>query len=203
MSELIFGTSNPAKISQVQGALLPVDVTVRGIGDFGIELDVPEDGPTAADNARVKALAYAKELGQSVFSMDNGLYLDGLADDEQPGIYVRRIPGSTERPTDEEMIQYYTDLIAGHGGQMEGHWDFAVAIATAAGDVHETVIQSPRYFTATRSPKVIDGYPLESIQIDPESGKYISEMSTEEQDAFWQKAIGEPLAEFVQDFLTR
>ncbi len=42
------------------------------------------------------------------------------------------------------------------------------------------------------------GYPLESIQIDPQSQKYISEMTQDEQNNFWQKAIGQPLLEFVQ-----
>jgi hypothetical protein len=39
--------------------------------------------------------------------------------------------------------------------------------------------------------------PLESIQIDPESGKYISEMNPGERAAFWQKTLGEKLRNFV------
>jgi hypothetical protein len=39
---------------------------------------------------------------------------------------------------------------------------------------------------------------LESIQIDPETGKYISEMTTEEQAEFWQRTLGSKLCSFVK-----
>ncbi|MFL5802701.1 MAG: hypothetical protein ACJ8CR_13285, partial [Roseiflexaceae bacterium] len=42
------------------------------------------------------------------------------------------------------------------------------------------------------------GYPLESLQIEPEGGKYISEMTSEEQDAFWQRIVGKELCLFVR-----
>ncbi len=197
MAELIFGTNNRAKIAQIQGALKPLGLTVRGIGEFGITLDVPENGVTAQENARIKASAYAAAARRPVFSMDNALYLDGLSDTEQPGLHVRRIPGSTDRPSDEELITYYTHLIATHGGTMTGRWEFAIAIVSPDGKIAETTITSPRQFTATASQQVVDGYPLESLQIEPATGKYISEMTINEQDQFWQRAIGQPLMEFI------
>src|SRR5687768_17134694 len=108
MTELLFGTNNPGKITQIQGALRPLAITVRGIGEIGIELDVPEDGATAAENARIKATAYASAAGRPVFSMDNALYLAGLSDSDQPGLHARRLPGSTSRPTDAQMVTYHT-----------------------------------------------------------------------------------------------
>jgi len=44
---------------------------------------------------------------------------------------------------------------------------------------------------------MIPGYPLESIQIDPASGAYLSEMPPEEQAIFWQQKIGRELCEFL------
>ena len=129
--------------------------------------------------------------------MDNALYLDGLADADQPGLNVRRVPGSAGRPTDEEMLAYYTRLIAGNGGTMNGHWEFAIALAGPDGSLAEATIKSPRQFTHVASNKVMDGYPLESIQIDPATGKYVSEMTTDEKDVFWQRVIGRPMMEFV------
>lgn len=197
--ELVFGTSNPAKITQVQAALDPLGVVVHGIGEFGVRLDVPEGGSTAQQNARIKALAYAHAFTRTVFSMDNALYLDGLSSADQPGPYVRRFPGGSERPSDSEMLRYYIGLIEQHGGSMTGHWDFAVAIATHRGRLAETSIRSLRHFSATSTSRIIDGYPLESIQIDPDSGKYVADMSAVEQAEFWQSAIGAPLMKFVRD----
>ncbi len=195
--ELLFGTENKAKIDQVQGTLEPLGVLVRGINELGINLEVPEDGVTAAENARAKARAYARAAGRPVFSMDNALYLDGLPDDEQPGLHVRRIPGSTGRPSDREMLNYYAKLVESHGGSMKGHWEFAVTIAAPEGGIAEATIRSPRQFTAIRSQHIVEGYPIESIQIDPASGKCIADMTAAEQAQFWQHAIGQPLMQFV------
>lgn len=196
VKELIFGTGNQAKIQQVQ-SVLGDSVRVRGVNEFDIDIKVREDGKTAQENARKKATAYASALRRTVFAMDNALYLKGLADNEQPGLYVRRV-GGVERLTDQEMIESYRALIASQGEQIEGYWESGVSIARPDGTSVEDSIISPRIFVAKASDRMVPGYPLESIQIDPETGKYISEMSAEEQSRFWQQNIGEPLSRFIQ-----
>ncbi len=198
MKEILFGTSNQAKIKQLQGALAPIGISVRGVADKALLPQVEENGTTAQENARKKAVAYAKHLGAEVLSMDNALYFDRLSPEEQPGVNVRRIKGSAARPADEEMLEYYSKLIARFGDRTTGRWEFAICAAAPSGEYRETTIISPRIFEKTPSSKIIPGYPLESLQIDPATGKYISEMSQEEQDLFWQRTIGKPLQEFVE-----
>lgn len=198
--ELIFGTGNQAKIKQIKDVLGPVGVKVRGVSEFGLTIDVVEDGKTAQENAKKKAVAYAKALGKTVFAMDNALYFKGVAENEQPGLHVRRV-GGEERSSDEDMIDNYVKLIEAHGGNLEGWWEFALSIAYPDGSSVEHSIESPRSFVSKPSDKVVPGYPLESIQIEPESGRYVSEMTEEEQAAFWQEKIGEPLVEFVMSNL--
>lgn len=198
MKEILFGTTNEAKIKQVRGALALINIGVRGVADKEMLPKVNEDGKTAVENARKKALAYAQALREPVFSMDNALYLEGLVDEEQPGLNVRRMNGYPERPSDEQMLEYYSRLISRLGGKINGYWEFGVCLATLEGKTWEAIIKSPRIFVEKPSKIIVAGYPLESIQIEPESGRYISEMSQEDQDAFWQKAIGQPLVKFVQ-----
>ncbi|HEX9439174.1 MAG TPA: bifunctional glutamate N-acetyltransferase/amino-acid acetyltransferase ArgJ, partial [Roseiflexaceae bacterium] len=126
------------------------------------------------------------------------LYLQSLTDAEQPGIHTRRIDGSG-RATDEALLAHYSKQIERLGGRADGHWEFAVCVATGRGQIFERTIVSPRTFVDKPSQQVIPGYPLESIQIEPESGMYISEMSPDEQDAFWQKTIGKELCAFIQE----
>ena len=194
--ELIFGTSNRAKIDQIQAALGDANIIVRGINEFDIQIDVVEDGATAQENAKKKAIAYAKAIGRTVFAMDNALYFNGIDDSEQPGVFVRRL-GGIERSSDEEMINSYTGFIEKHGKRLDGWWDFGVSIANANGTSVEDSIISPRLFVSEASKRVVPGYPLESIQIDKDTGKYISEMNSREQALFWQKNIGDQLKEFV------
>ena len=198
MNQLIIGTTNEAKVKQIKGALLPLGVQVDGIKDKNSLPEVKEDGKTAQDNARKKAIVYAKALDRVVLSMDNALFIDGLKDEEQPGINVRRINKTDERPSDSELLEHYSLLISGLGEKVGGHWEFAICVASPEGEISEITINSQRVFVSKPSSAVVDGYPLESIQIDPDSGKYISEMSQDEQDLFWQKAIGTQLCNFVK-----
>ncbi|MFA5828568.1 MAG: non-canonical purine NTP pyrophosphatase [Candidatus Shapirobacteria bacterium] len=198
MKAILFGTTNNAKIKQIEGALAPAHIIVKGITDKGLLPTVDENGKTAAENAHKKAIAYAKTLGEPVFSMDNALYINGLPPENQPGLNVRRINGYPNISSDEQMLKYYSDLILGLGGEVGGYWEFGLCIATPEGKTWETTIKSPRTFTAQPSPQIVEGYPLDSIQIDPESGKYLSEMTQPERDLFWQKTIGQPLLKFFR-----
>lgn len=199
MKELIIGTSNAAKKKAIQAALSPLGMIVRGTDDLGIFIDVPEDGPTVQANARQKSRTYAQVVGQPVLSMDNALYLQGLPEDAQPGIYTRRIRGKTDRATDAELLVYYARIIETLGKTIHGHWEYALCMADTQGHIVEKTCLSPRLFVSQPCAALLPGYPLESLQIEPESGKYIAEMPEEEQAAFWQKGIGQFLADFVQE----
>lgn len=198
MKELIIGTTNQAKVNQIKGALLPLGIIVNGVEDKSLLPEVIEDGLTAQANAQKKALAYAQALGKTVLSMDNALYIEGLESDKQPGINVRRINGRTDRPTDQEILEHYQLLVSGLGDGVSAHWEFAICVVTPEGKISETTIISPRIFVSKLSQIVTPGYPLESMQIDPSSGQYISEMTRDQQDLFWQKAIGKELCDFVK-----
>lgn len=197
MKHITVGTINPAKIKQIRDALSLKNIEVEGLPpDMKFE-SIKEDGATAQENARKKALFYSIRLNKAILSMDNALYFDGLKPEQQPGLNVRRIAGRDDRPTDEELTDHYKKLIIGLGKQINGHWEFAFCVAYPDGTIKETTIISPRIFVSESSDKVIPGYPLESLQIDPKSNKYTSEMTPDEQNAFWQKTIGVPLCKFV------
>lgn len=198
MKELIIGTGNAAKKKAIGSVLIPLGLTIRGTDDLGITLEIPEDGATARENARKKSLLYAQAAGQPVLSVDNALYLEGLPAEKQPGIHTRSIPGKTGRATDQELLAFYAQTIERLGGRMNGHWEWALCLADAHGRICEHSFFSPRIFVGTPSPRLLPGYPLESIQLDPQSGTYVAEMSEEEQAAFWQKTIGQALVDFVQ-----
>jgi len=195
MRTIVFGTKNLAKIAQIQGALRDVNIEVVGLPE---DLEIPEEnGETAQENAREKATTYATVLGKPVLSMDNALFIEGLSPEKQPGIHVRRIGGTSDRPTDKELLDYYSALVGRFGNRVNGRWEFALCYARPDGTLEEGKIVSPRIFVSTPSSKMVPGYPLESIQVNPMSGKYISEMEQDEQDAFWQRAIGQELLSFV------
>lgn len=199
MHVIVLGTTNPAKKQLVQAALAPLDVVVRGTDDLGIAITVEEDGATAQENARKKSLAYARAAGRPVLSIDNALSFTGLPNEEQPGVNTRAVPGVTGRATNEELLRHYTDVIQRLGSSIDGHWEFAFCIADTSGSIVERTVLSARRFVSAPTSSRIPGFPLESIQIDPKTGRYIADMTSDEQDAFWQEIVGRELCDFVSE----
>ncbi len=62
MRSITMGTTNQAKIAQIGGALSLIGVEVNGVSDKRLLPQVVEDGLTAQENARKKAVAYAQAL---------------------------------------------------------------------------------------------------------------------------------------------
>lgn len=195
---LIYGTKNPSKIAQVQDALKDLEIQVVGLGD--LEITVDEDGKTPEENARKKAIEYSNVLQQTVLSMDAALYFNDIADNLQPGLYVRRIPGHTHA-SDAEVLTYYQKLINDHGGTLTGYWEFSFALGYPDGRSDAFNARAPRNFVGTPNATILPGYPLESLQIDPQTGKYITELTKEEQADRWRQPLGEPLANFIKKHL--
>lgn len=197
MEEIIYGTVNPAKVSQMRDILEPLEVTVRGLSDFGEIPSVEETGKTAEENARLKAIGYAKIIDQPVLSMDTGLYFNDLPDDQQPGLHVRRIDGN-DRASDEELIQHYTDLAQKMGNEIKAFWRYAYAIAWPDGTCVSFTADAHRIFVNVPSKRRTPGYPLESLQVDPATRQYIADMTDVERAEFWRSQNSEKLQQFIK-----
>jgi len=108
MKEIVFATGNPTKAKRFSNGLEKEDVKVLSLKDLNLELDVKEDGKTAIENALIKARACYKATNMPSIGMDDTLYLEGVPDDKQPGLFVRRVNGKTLN--DEEMILLARDV---------------------------------------------------------------------------------------------
>lgn len=112
--KLLYGTGNPAKIEAMKCRLSGFDLEIIGLRDLHKNIpSVPEDGNTPLENAKQKALAYYQAFHIPVFSCDSGLYIDGIPEEEQPGVHVRTIHG--KYLTDEEMMEHYAGLALKYG----------------------------------------------------------------------------------------
>jgi XTP/dITP diphosphohydrolase len=88
--KILVATTNPGKIAELH-ELLPAELTLMGLNDFGDIAEVPETGETFAENARIKALGYAQATGLVTISDDSGLVIDALGG--QPGVKSARFCG--------------------------------------------------------------------------------------------------------------
>lgn len=175
--QLLFGTTNPAKLQQMRALLAPLPVHLVSPADLGLQLHVAEDGDTPTANALIKANAYFAAAGVPTLAVDIGLLIDALPPEQQPGAFVRRFRGATVEATDDETLAYYQHLLAAIGGQSSGQWLVAVVLALAPERLICETFTLTTHFTAVPSPVRLPGEPLAPLQIDRTTGIYYAELS--------------------------
>jgi hypothetical protein len=152
-------------------------IDLIGVRSLGLEVAEPAEGDDIEANAILKAIAYARAAAMPCIANDYGLQLDGLPADEQPAARVRRHAGSSGSASDEEMMAFYVERIRALGGSTMGTWTGALAIAFDDSHVVSTVASHRRTFVSQPSTVVLPGEPLASLQIDPSTGRYLSEVA--------------------------
>ena len=101
--KLLIATRNPGKVSEIRallGAGLRRNVEILTLYDMRNVLEPRESGKTFSENARVKALHYAKECRMLCIADDSGLAVDALGG--RPGVRSARFAG--DQATDEQNI---------------------------------------------------------------------------------------------------
>ena len=88
--KLVVASHNPGKVREIGDLLSPFGVAIIAAGDLSLA-EPKETGKTFAANARLKAVAAAKESGLPALADDSGLVVDVLGG--APGIYSARWAG--------------------------------------------------------------------------------------------------------------
>lgn len=102
--KILVATTNSGKLEELSELLgdIGADIEWLCLKEFpGIE-EVVEDGGTFAENARKKALGYAKATGLWTLADDSGLVIDAL--DGQPGVFSARFADDECPSTDRKAL---------------------------------------------------------------------------------------------------
>ena len=91
MSRLLIATTNPGKQREFRRLLAGLDAQLVTPDQLGIDLDVDEPHETYAENAAVKADAYARASGLLSLADDSGIEIAAL--DWGPGVRSARWGG--------------------------------------------------------------------------------------------------------------
>ena len=176
--QVLFATTNPAKIKKYAEKLKEKGIEVLTIKDLGINLKPEEIGKNAIENAYIKAKAYYDKTKITTIGMDNNLFIEELPQEKQPGTYVRRVNG--KELNDDEMIEYYTNLVKQYGGKLTAKWVYGMVVYNGKETKEYTWSKKHFYFIDKPSEKRNPGYPLDSISIMPECNKYFVELTEED-----------------------
>lgn len=180
---LLYGTGNAAKLEIMKRYLAGFDkIRLVGLKDMNYEWEEPEEcGNDPMENARQKALAYYRICRRPVFSGDSGLYIEGLSEEEQPGVHVRRVGG--KNLTDEEMRGYYKGIAARFGGRCVARYHNALCLVFSEDEIYESQAEELSwdsfYLTTDERPQKLAGFPLDAISADRRTGLHYYDQKQE------------------------
>ena len=193
--KVLFATTNPAKVKKYKDRLEKRGVELITIKDLDMNLHVEESGKNALENAYIKAKTYYDATKIITIGMDNNLFIDELPEEKQIGTHVRRING--KELNDDEMIDYYTNLVKEYGGKLTAKWVYGMVIYNGKEKKEFTWSKSNFYFVDKPSDKRNPGYPLDSISIIPEYNKYLVELTDEEKKEYNEKTNDGQVIDFI------
>lgn len=182
MKKILIATGNTGKIMIYSTILKELGLKFCTLKDIKVNIDVEETGSTTEENAKIKALAYYNATGMPTLSNDSGLTIEKLAPEDQPGIFVRRYQG--RELTDEETIKIFSKKLHEVGGSSSSYFDVSLALVDAKGILHSRNFKSFRLMVENPSNIIVPRLPLRSLDYDPVSKRYMSEMTIEEANAF-------------------
>lgn len=133
--ELVLGTHNAKKRSELVDLLAPFGITLKTLADFPNALTVEETGTTFAANAALKASQQAAHLQRWVLGEDSGLCVDALAG--APGVYSARFsgPDATDAKNNELLMAKLAGVPA---DKRTAYYVCSAALADPTGTIRAT-----------------------------------------------------------------
>src|SRR5467141_254291 len=134
MRTLLLATSNQHKLEELCAILSDLPFKLVSLKDLQLDMLVEETGATFAENAELKARAYAQASGMIALADDSGLEIDALGG--APGVYSARFAGP--ETSYEERFRLILERLGGLSiEQRTARFRCAIAIAEPAGYCRE------------------------------------------------------------------
>jgi len=174
MSKLLLATSNPGKIREYRFLLDGLGYQITTLTEEGITKIVTESGNNYEQNARLKAISYAKLSQLTALADDSGLEVDAL--NGEPGVKSARFAG--EAATDAERVSF---LLAKLNGvpweQRTACFKCVIAIASPGG--RAKLCYGECHGMIAFEAKGENGFGYDPIFSLPEIGKTMAELNLE------------------------
>jgi XTP/dITP diphosphohydrolase len=188
VTKLLIATSNPAKLSEYKLLLRDYNFDLISLTDLGIRDAPNETGATFAENALLKARYYFARAEIATLADDGGLEIDALGG--APGVLSHRWAG--EGATDEELVRQVMAQLHDVEDPREARLRSAMAlIYPHGGGLREHVTEASLQGVIPKRSfrKMRPGFPYRAVLFLPERGRYVAELSEDEETALSQRRI--------------
>ncbi|MFP3899005.1 MAG: RdgB/HAM1 family non-canonical purine NTP pyrophosphatase [Dehalococcoidia bacterium] len=174
MPKLLLATSNSGKIGEYRFLLDGLGYRLTTLREEGITEVVTESGNTYEENARLKALAYARLSRLTTLADDSGLEVDAL--NGEPGVKSARLAGASA--TDAQKVSLLLSRLPGVPEQERtACFKCVIAIASPEGRV-ELCHGECRGLIAFQA-RGENGFGYDPVFLLPERGKTMAELPAE------------------------
>lgn len=172
---LFYGTYNPSKLNSMIKMLEGLNLSITGLGTLNMQIkEAEETGKDPLSNATQKAMFYFEQIKQPIFSCDSGLYFEGVDEEDQPGVLIKRIHGNSL--TYKEMLSYYSNLATKYGGKLVAYYKNSICLVMNESNIYkydgEDIYSEKFYIVDKPHKKYREGFPLDSLSVEIESMKY-------------------------------
>ena len=182
--EIVIGTYNNNKKSEIRKILNGIPVRLLDLDDFEDPPDIIEDGVTFEDNATKKALELAGFCQMCVMADDSGLEIDAL--DKRPGVLSSRYCG-VDTGYEEKCLRLLEEL---KGVPFEKRTArFRCAIALAEPDRLQFVVKASCEGIISNEPKGNNGFGYDPIFYVPEHELTMAELEPEVKNRISHRAL--------------
>jgi XTP/dITP diphosphohydrolase len=131
MSKLLLATNNPGKVREIMALTRDWGVEILTPAQIGLHLEIEESGYTYAENAALKARAYARAAGMLSMADDSGLEVDAL--NGKPGLHSARF-SPLPNATDADRRAYLLEQLGGRPRPWTARFRCIIAIAAPDGE---------------------------------------------------------------------
>lgn len=177
LASLVLATTNPGKLRDFRLLFEGSGLAIGVPGDHGVALEVEETGETFADNALLKARAFAAALpGRAVLADDSGLVVEALGGD--PGVRSARYAGE---PSDDHANNLL--VLERLRGVEDRRAAFVVVLALVLPDGREVLAEGRCEGTIAGEERGGNGFGYDAVFFRDDLGRTFGEATPAEKNA--------------------
>lgn len=175
---IVFATKNEHKMVEIREILADLSYKIMSLKEFGIDVDVIEDGITFEENALKKAREIGEITKTIVLADDSGLEVDYL--NKEPGIYSARY-GGVDTPYDIKNMMILERLKEAKDEERTAR--FVCSIAAYFPNGEEKVVRGTIEGVIAKEQTGNNGFGYDPIFYVPEYGMTTANMEAEQKNS--------------------
>lgn len=183
MSKLLLATNNPGKVKEIIAITHDWGVKIITPERIGLKLEIEENGHTYAENAALKASAFARASGLLSMADDSGLEVDALGG--KPGLHSARY-SPLPNASDADRRAYLLEQLRGISQPWTARFRCIIAMASPDGETRFAEGVCPGEIIPEE--RGSNGFGYDPIFLLPESGLTMAQLPMQEKNLISHRA---------------